>query len=140
MAPSSKDIKELMAARKARRAIPQTDPAEVVTGPPEPELAGPPQPVQPDAAPASVTPVRDPRSGDSGSAETPALVLEPDDPRTNPVPPDDLYETTTLRIKKHQRRQLKAEAYHRGLLMQDVIETALGEYFKKRYGRQGRGQ
>jgi AAA domain, putative AbiEii toxin, Type IV TA system len=34
----NKDIKELLEARKARRAIPQTDPAEVVTAPPEAEV------------------------------------------------------------------------------------------------------
>jgi hypothetical protein len=132
MAPTSKDIKELMAARKARRAIPQTDPAEVVASPPEPELAGPPQQAEESPAPEQEVPMQPP----TGSVVAPAL----DDPRTQRVPARDSYVVTSIKIKEHQQRQLKAEAYHRDLRMQDIIETALEEYFRKRYGRQGRGQ
>jgi hypothetical protein len=136
MALSSKDIKELMEARKAnRRAIPQVDPAEVVAGPPEPEIAAPPQ-----EAPESPAPVAavEPEPEENVQPASSVVVMEPDDPRTQPVPADDPATPTTLRIKRHQHRQLKAEAYYKGLLMQDVIETALEEYFKKRYGRQKR--
>jgi hypothetical protein len=146
--PSSKDIKEILEARKARRAIPQVDPPDVV-GHPVPEVLPPAQRAQriddptPDgevsqpvmeeppeleaAEPSPAAPLVPPPSG-----------LEVDDPRTQPAPPDDLYVPKTLRVKSHRERQLKAEAYHRDLLMQDIVETALDEYFKKRYGRQGR--
>ncbi len=148
--PSSKDIKEILEARKARRAIPQVDPADVVPRP-EPEAAPPVQPTlgtddpppdvehpqrvieePPQLEVAEPTPAAQP----VGSAAVP---LEVDDPRTQPAPPDDLYVPKTLRVKSHRERQLKAESYHRDLLIQDIVETALDEYFKKRYGRQGRG-
>jgi hypothetical protein len=131
MALSRKDMKEIMEARKtARRAIPQIDPAEVVASPPEPEFAAPPQPTQEPPMPAALV--------EPESTSTP-IAQEPDDPRTQPVPPDDPYTPTTLRMRNHHRRQLKAEAYYKGLLMQDIIETALDEYFKKRYGGKKRG-
>jgi hypothetical protein len=140
MALSRKDMEKIMEARKtARRAIPQIDPAEVVVSPPEPEFAAPPQPaaiVEPEPTPAPIE--QEPKETlkpPTGSV----VVLEPDDPRTQPVPPDDPYTPTTLRMRNHHRRQLKAEAYYKSLLMQDVIETALDEYFKKRYGGKKRG-
>jgi hypothetical protein len=136
--PTNKDIKEIMEARKAaRRAIPQTDPAEVVAQPPEPELAGPPE-VTPE--PSVPIPAAEEESKETSQQPSgPAAVVEPDDPRTQPPPADDPYTPTTLRIKNHHRRQLKAESYYKDLLMQDILETALDEYFKKRYGRKGRG-
>jgi hypothetical protein len=131
---TNKDIKELMEARKARRAIPQTDPAELVTQPsPESEAVEPPHLEEPPkVAPASELPTQ-PSSPLAGA-------LELDDPRPQAPPPDDLYIPKTLKVKRHRDRQLRAEAYHRDMLMQDVLEVALGEYFTKRYGRQGGGQ
>jgi hypothetical protein len=144
---TNKDLKELLEARKARRAIPQVDPADVVVQPPEPELAGPP----PSALEASAAvAAQQERAGVAAQPETeptesthqpagPVVVLEAEDPRTQPVPSDDPYIPKTLRVRRHHDRQLRAEAYHRGMLMQNILETALDEYFKKRYGRQGRG-
>jgi hypothetical protein len=139
---TNKDIKEMMEARKAaRRAIPQVDPAEVVAVTPEPELAGPPEttpellaPPEPARVPAEQEP-KEPTKPEAGSI----VVLEPDDPRLQPVPPDDIQVVTSLKLRRHHQRQLKAEAYYKGLHLQDIIETALDEYFKKRYGRQKKG-
>jgi hypothetical protein len=117
---TSKDIKALMEARKARRAIPQTDPAEVVEDIQEPESLTP-------ETPAADEIVSGP---ESVGAET-----RSDDPRAQPTPADDPYIPTTLRVRSHHRRQLKAEKYFTGLDIQDVLEIALDEYFKKRYGR-----
>jgi hypothetical protein len=129
MATNNRDVREIMAARKTRRAIPQVDPAEVVEGPPEPEIL-PPDP----EIPASTTPQSE-QPEETTSIPASASDASVGDPRTQPVPADDPYTPTTLRVRNHHRRQLKAEAYYKGLLMQDILETALDEYFKKRYGR-----
>jgi hypothetical protein len=129
--PSSKDIKEILEARKARRAIPQVDPADEVDRPPEPELAGPPATAQ--QPPAAVETATLPPAGS-------VVIVAPDDPRTQPVPPGDTYTVTSLKLRQHQYRQLKAEKFHRDIDMPDIMETALEEYFMKRYRRQGRGQ
>jgi hypothetical protein len=141
---TNKDIKELMEARKAaRRAIPQVDPAEVVASAPEPELAGPPQTTSEAPALSNADEADMPAAHEHTETTKPAagsvVVVEPDDPRTQPTPADDPYIAKTLRMRQHHHRQLKAEAYYKGLLMQDIMETALDEYFKKRYGRQKRG-
>jgi hypothetical protein len=147
MALSSKDIKEMVAARKARRAIPQVDPADVVARP-EPEAASPVQPAphtdiaSPDVeVPQPV--IEEPRQLEVAepaptTPTLPAASPEVDDPRVQAPPPDDLYIPKTLKMKRHRDRQLRAESYHRDILMQDIVEVALDEYFKKRYGRQSR--
>jgi hypothetical protein len=146
MALSSKDIKELMEARKARRAIPQTDPAEVVIRP-QPEAQAPEQPTSDSARDAEVPQpiIEEPPTLETAepapvSQPAPAAGLEVDDPRTQAPPPDDIYVPKTMRVKSHRERQLRAEAYHRDILIQDIVEAALDEYFKKRYGRQGEDQ
>ncbi|SRR6266516_1554448 len=127
--PTNKEIRELLEARKAaRRAIPQADPADAVGAPPEPEMVELPAPTD---SPERTT------EATGATQLPPVVVLEPDDPRMASVPPGDAYTPTTLRIRNHHKRQLKAEAYYRGLLMQDIFETALDEYFKKRYSRDG---
>jgi hypothetical protein len=151
MALSNKDLKAMMEARKAaRRAIPQDDPAEVVAQS-EPEAAPPGQPTQgtdnppPDVAVPQPVIEEPPELEVAEPAPTtptlpPAAGLEVEDARTQAPPPDDLYIPKTLKVKRHRADQLRTEAYHRAILMQDIVETALDEYFKKRYGRQGRGQ
>jgi len=150
--PTNKEIKELLEARKARRAIPQVDPAKVVVGP-EPDKPAPAQPAPPtnDSPQAAVAPqpiIEEPPQlaapvsapvSQPAASPTPAG-LEVDDPRAQPAPADDPYIPKTLRVRRHHDRQLRAEAYYRDMLMQNILETALDEYFKKRYGRQGRGQ
>ena len=119
-------------------------------GHPVPEVAAPTLPTPP-----ADTPLRDVEVPGLAIEEPPALEatspapaapsvpppagLEVDDPRTQAPPPDDLIVPKTIKVKRHRERQLKAESYHRDLLLQDILETALGEYFTKRYGRQGRG-
>lgn len=126
--PSNKDIKALIQARtEQRRAIAQTDPAEVVAQP-EPELAGPPAapPTRPDPEPALSVSV---------SPESAAPVAnERKDARYLPAPVDDIYVAKTYRLKRHRHQQLKDEAYHRDMQIQDILDTALAEYFQKRYG------
>jgi hypothetical protein len=142
---TNKDIKEIMEARKAaRRAIPQVDPAEVVAGTPEPELAGPPEtipeePATPVVAEPEPAPVEQELKETTKPITGSVVVLEPDDPRLQPVPPDDVQVVTSLKLRRHHQKQLKAEAYYKGLHLQDIIETAVDEYFKKRYGRHKRG-
>jgi hypothetical protein len=150
--PTNKDIKELLEARKRRRAIPQVDPAKVVVGP-EPDEPAPARPASPpndspQAAEATQPIIEEPPQlaapvpapiGQPTAPPAPAG-LEVDDPRTQPAPADDPYIPKTLRVRRHHDRQLRAEAYYRDMLMQDILETALDEYFKKRYGRPGRGQ
>ncbi len=145
--PSNRDIKELMEARKARRAIPQIDPAEVVIRP-QPEAPAPEQPTSDSARDAEVPQpiIEEPLRLETAepapvSQPVPAAPgLEVDDPRTQTPPPDDIYIPKTVRVKSHRERQLRSESYHRDILIQDIIETALDEYFKKRYGRQGEDQ
>ena len=119
---SNKDIKELMEARKARRAVPQTDPAEVVASP-EPELATPPV-----ATPVAELPPQ--------TSETPVttVIHHPQDSRYVPAPKDDLFIAKTYKFKSHRYRQLQDEKHFTGTEIQDILDRALGEYFEKRYG------
>jgi len=64
-----------------------------------------------------------------------APVVLPDDPRTQPAPPDDGYNVTSVKLKLHRQEQLRHEKLLAKRDIQDVIETALDEYFRKRYGR-----
>jgi hypothetical protein len=142
---SNKDIKEMVEARKARRAVPQVDPADVVS-PPEPTTPPPAPPAQrTDSQPkdAELPPlaIEEPPQLEAVEPAPATPLLQPpagidgDDPRTQAPPPDDIYVPKTVRVKSHRERQLRAEAYHRDLLIQDIIETALNDYFRKRYGR-----
>ena len=119
---SNKDIKELMEARKARRAVPQTDPADVVAVP-EPELATPPV-----VAPiARLTP-------QASTPQVPPTMHHPQDSRYVPAPADDTFIAKTYKFKSHRYRQLHDEKHFTGTEIQDILDTALGEYFEKRYG------
>lgn len=119
---TNKDIKELMEARKARRAVPQTDPAEVVSAP-EPELATPPV--------AELTAELTPHI--SKPPVTP-IMHHPQDSRYVPAPADDAFIAKTYKFKSHRYRQLHDEKHFTGTEIQDILDTALGEYFEKRYG------
>jgi hypothetical protein len=119
---SNKDIKELMEARKARRAVPQTDPADVVAIP-EPELAAPPV----------VAPIAEQAPQRSNTSETPVM-HHPQDSRYAPAPKDDIFIAKTYKFKSHRFRQLHDEKHFTGTEIQDILDKALGEYFEKRYG------
>ena len=119
---SNKDIKALMEARKARRAVPQTDPADVVASP-ETELATPPV----------VEPVVEVTQQTSKALETTAM-HHPQDNRYVPAPADDIFIAKTYKFKSHRYRQLQDEKHFTGTEIQDILDIALGEYFEKRYG------
>jgi hypothetical protein len=132
-----------------RVAIKQVDPGEPKSRPeppaPTPTVAQPPAIPAADREPVQAPMHAEPEAAPVDTSPEPAqvVVLEPDDPRTKPTPPDDSYIVTSVKIKAHQQSQLRAEVYHRQkekLFIQDILETALDEYFKKRYGRQGRGE
>ncbi len=119
---SNKDIKELMEARKARRAVPQTDPADVVSSS-EPELATPPV----------AAPIIELQPQTSKLPMTPPM-HHPQDSRYVPAPADDTLIAKTYKFKSHRYRQLHDEKHFTGTEIQDILDTALGEYFEKRYG------
>jgi hypothetical protein len=123
--PTNKDVRQLMEARKARRAIPQTDPADVVYGP-EPELAAQVQPEKPQSQPIAP-------SIPSHPTETP-LVHHPQDSRYVPVPVGDTLIAKTYKFRSHRYKQLSDEKHFTGTEIQDILDTALAEYFEKRYG------
>ena len=119
---SNKDIKELMEARKARRAVPQTDPADVVSAP-EPELATPPV----------VVPIVE-LTPQASKPLVLSTMHHPQDNRYVPAPADDILIAKTYKFKSHRFRQLHDEKHFTGTEIQEILDTALGEYFEKRYG------
>lgn len=64
------------------------------------------------------------------SASTP----QREDSRSMPPPKDDVYEAKTYRLRRHRHRQLKDEAFYTDQDIQAIVDTALGEYFDRRYG------
>jgi hypothetical protein len=133
---TNRDIKAMIEARKERRAIPQTDPTEVVAAMPEPELAGPPT-VEPTPNPTPAQATKEKKAQSTPNLPTDSSASQDRlDARYLPVPAGDVYVAKTYRLKQHRHHQLRDEAYHRNLQMQDIIDTALGEYFEKRYGTQ----
>ncbi len=62
-------------------------------------------------------------------------MLPASDPRTQPGSPDQYKEHRTTRLSHHRYLQLQAEVDDPtdNLTRQDIINTALGEYFQKRY-------
>jgi hypothetical protein len=145
---SNKDIREIAEARKARRAIPQIDPPDVI-GPPEPERA---QTQAPAAPPAS--------------ADVPELVIgESPPPEEAPPPPENsrtleresdrdalplevaerpLYLTPVDTSEKpsnqgfhmypSRHKQLRDLAYYEDRNPWEIVDQALGEYVKRHYG------
>lgn len=61
--------------------------------------------------------------------------LDPGDPRVQPAPEGQYKEHRTIRLSDHRYQQLKAEVGATNVSRQDIIDTALDEYFLKRYGR-----
>ena len=59
------------------------------------------------------------------------------DSRYSAPPDDDVFEAKTYRLKRHRHKQLRDESYFTNQDMQVIVDTALGEYFKKRYGASG---
>jgi hypothetical protein len=126
--PTNRDIKELMEARKARRAVPQIDPADTVT-PPEPELAEPPAqpnevpPVEPAPAPSDRPP-----ENESGVDQYAKKYLVKEDERV----------TMTTRMYRQRRLQVDQETRDTGLEIWQIIDIGLELYFREKQKRQNR--
>ena len=61
--------------------------------------------------------------------------LSPSDPRVQPAIPNEYKEIRSVRLTPHRYSQLQAEVEDKvnDLSRQDIIDTALEEYFHKRY-------
>ena len=84
---------------------------------------------EPAAAPA---PKEEPQRGPARPTSVQPAQL--DDPRYRPAPVGDETVLKSFRIAKHANAQLKAERYWNGNDEQDVINEAIADWFKKRYG------
>jgi len=105
----------------------------------EPPTADPPVAPLSDPEPAApLAPTEEPqRRTEAAPSPHPAQL---DDPRYRPAPTGNETILKSFRISKHTNAQLKAERYWNGNEEQDVINEAIADWFKKRYGRQGREQ
>jgi hypothetical protein len=76
----------------------------------------------------------EPSKAPAAGAVRPPSASQREDARYLPVPPDDVYEAKTYRLSRHRHRQLRDEAFYTDQDIQVIVDTALGEYFEKRYG------
>ena len=60
-------------------------------------------------------------------------ILPEDDVRVHSAPIDQYKEQRNFRLSDHRYQQLNQEVQYTKLSRQDVIDTALREYFAKRY-------
>jgi hypothetical protein len=70
----------------------------------------------------------------SSRAKPTSEALVHKDSRYSAPPADDVFEAKTYRLKRHRHKQLRDESYFTNQDMQVIVDTALGEYFEKRYG------
>ncbi|MFD5536663.1 hypothetical protein ACFWIJ_02100 [Streptomyces sp. NPDC127079] len=128
--PSSKDVRDLVAARRAGRrplGVPQVDPADVVQD--EPTLEAGPAPQQ-----SSVE--------EGASAPEEAIIVpqgegigEPKNENTPAVPVIDKSQTPepfSTYAFKERKKQLKMESAATGNDIWEIIEAALDDYFSPR--------
>jgi hypothetical protein len=119
---SSKFKKALAEAKSTttltRAAIPQVDPGE----PTSPPVAATEPPKSAAALPATA-----PSSGDS----TPAVLV---DPRALPVDTSVRIISVGFHLHPDRHKQVLYEAFMLGIKPWEVIESALAEYFERRYG------
>ncbi|MDQ0943150.1 hypothetical protein [Streptomyces sp. V1I1] len=136
--PSSKDVKELMAARRAGRkpsGVPQIDPAELLQD--EAPLSQP-SPSNEEIAtetaiivPAPAAPQNEPIVSEP---KRPQLDLNPlmDIDRSRATEPFSTY------AYQERKRQLKLEAIATGDDIWEIVDVALDEYFERRYGKKAK--
>jgi len=135
---SSKDIRDLIAARRANRGapprvgVPQIDPADLITEPSEPPVVVETPPEEPPEMnrPPQV-PVSD-GADDGESHRSRPTVIE--DPRLMPIDRTATLVAFSSYLYPDRKRQVKQESISTGHDMHEIIDTALGEYFEKRYG------
>ena len=145
--PTNKDLRAMMEARKAtRRAIPQTDPAELVSGPPEREIAAPPS-EPPTAVPTrdgadTIAPASAATHGSTRGLERESVRTEaPSAPsvRRIALTPVDTSEKPINRgfhmyPSRHQQLLDLASPFWEDRKPWEIIEQALAEYVGRHYG------
>src|SRR6266487_4986248 len=144
--PTNKDLRAMMEARKAtRRAIPQTDPAELVSGPPEREIAAPPS-EPPTAVPTrdgadTIAPASAATHGSTRGLERESVRTEaPSAPsvRRIALTPVDTSEKPINRgfhmyPSRHQQLLDLASPFWEDRKPWEIIEQALAEYVERHY-------